>query len=267
MITNNLLLPLVPKLYLGTRRGNSCLFLALLSVGALGLAPAQAVGPDITLPPAAATAPAPAVAPTTTASGASADSGVPVGGYPASRYETLWTKSPFSVATAEDAVQTSPDYLLVGIANVDGIFYASVMERQPPQEHFLVSSDKLTRGLTLKSITKSSDGQDIYASLIKDNQPLTLKLEQPPAGTGVAAPGMANLQPNAPPGVIQQQMQMPGGSSPFPNGGAPTRPYFPRRRPQISLPPQPAPQAQPQSAPPPVSAQGLPSAAPPPPRP
>jgi len=236
------------------------LFFALMSFCAPGITPAQAVGPDITISPAAEPNPAPGSPPAPAVSGT--DGVVPSAAFSPSRYEALWTKSPFSVATSEDAVQTSPDYMLVGIANVEGVFYASLIERDN-QEHFLISSDKLTRGLTIKSITKSQDGQDVFASVVKDNQPLTLKLEQAPAATGVQ-PGAAGMQPNASPGIIPQQISLPS-ASPFPAANGAGRPFIPRHRIPITLPPRP--QEQPPSGivPPPASP-GTTQAAPPPPR-
>jgi hypothetical protein len=225
------------------------LFLALAAGCALGAAPVRAVGPDM---PAA---PAPAAP-------SSAGLMIPSVTFPVSRYEALWTKSPFAVATSEETVQASPDYMLVGIANVDGIFYASVIEQQPPQEHFLISSDGPTRGMILKSISKSADGQDTYASVLKDGQPLTLKLQQSPAGaiapTALGVNPTMNLPP--PPGFIPQQIQMPGAST-FPNTGG-VRPFPRMHRPQINLPPR---TQQQQIAPPPPPAPGTTQMAPPPP--
>lgn len=168
------------------------------------------------------------------------DPAVPTASFPASRYEALWTKSPFAVATAETATNTSPDYMLVGIANVDGISYASLIERQN-QEHFLISSDKPNRGLTLTSITHSHDGQDTFAAVQKDGQSITLKLEQPPAMA--AAPGVPGMPPanQVPaPNIMTPQITMPGaspgGAFPYPGSARP----FPRiHRPAIHLPPPP----------------------------
>jgi hypothetical protein len=170
------------------------------------------------------------------------DPAVPGTGFAASRYEALWTKSPFAVATSETA-QESSDYFLVGIAKVDGVSYASVIEKQN-QEHFLISSDKPTRGLTLTSITRSPDGSDTYAMVQKDGQSITLKLEQPPALTAV--PG---APPNAStPGIITPQITMPGAAPSFPNMGA--RPFSARfHHPLIHLPPPPAPAQQQPAAP------------------
>jgi hypothetical protein len=144
--------------------------------------------------------------------------------FPAGRYESLWTKSPFAVATSEETVQASPDYMMVGIANVDGVLYASVIEKDN-QQHYLISSDKQNQGFTLTSITKSPDGQDTYANVVKDGQPLTLKLEQAPeSGPTVAANGAPVLSP----GIIAPQIVMPG---------AEPSPRFPHRRNVINLPP------------------------------
>ena len=167
------------------------------------------------------------------------DSAAPGAGFPASRYETLWTKSPFSVATAE-AAQESPDYSLVGIAQFDGVSYASLIERQN-QEHFLISTDKPTRGITLSSITRGKDGSDTTAIVQKDGQPLTLKLEQAPVvPMAVMNPGMPpvpNIQMPMP-GVVAPQIPMPG------SGGPPTtpstRPMIRFHRSPIHLPPPPA---------------------------
>ena len=183
---------------------------------------------------------------------------VPGAGFPASRYEALWTKSPFQVATAEaDEGPESPDYSLVGIVtNVNGISYASVIEKQK-NEHFLISSDKPTRGMTLTSITIGHNGSDTYAQVQKDGQPITLKLEQ-----GLA---MAGGISNAPPFNISMQngnnltppLPMPGLGNSFP-GSASIRPFARFHRPPIHLPFQPGqqqqfqppPQPQPQPQPP-----------------
>ncbi len=163
---------------------------------------------------------------------------VPGEGFSASRYEVLWTKSPFAVATAE-AVQESPDYILVGIAEFDGISYASLIERQPPQDHFLVSTDKPTQGMTLTSITRGQNGSDTYAVVQKDGQPITLKLEQAPAPTApVGMPGSMGNMPN----VMAPQLQMPGAS---PVIAPSTRPLIRFHRPPIHLPPMPTQQQPP----------------------
>jgi hypothetical protein len=182
-----------------------------------------------------------------------ASSPVPGSGFPASRYEVLWKKSPFSVASAE-AVPDSPDYVLAGIAQIEGVSYASVIDRKS-NEHFLVSSDKPTRGFTLTSITPGHNGSDALAVVQKDGQAITLKLESQPAA-GANGP-TASAGPSAPTGVPPIiSIPMPGSPA---ASGSPYRPLVPPRihRPLIHLPPppqtpapRPAPAAAPSTPPP-----------------
>ena len=201
------------------------------------ISPAATPAPDASPAPTPSIAPAPSPAPVPAPTPTSpTSSNLPSSGFAPARYEALWTKSPFAVATSETVGEESPDYFLVGVANQEGIFYASVIERQN-QEHFLLTSDKPVRGLTLKSIKRSSDGQNTYADVIKDGQPLTLKLEQAPAAAG----GVSNAANMAAPGAIPMpgtapQMPMPGGAPGFPNGGS-VRPFTRFHRPPIRLPP------------------------------
>jgi hypothetical protein len=170
---------------------------------------------------------------------------VPSGGFPASRYEALWTKSPFAVATAE-ASPDSPDYSLVGVANIEGVFYASVIEIKS-QEHFLLSSGKPSRGLTLTSITRSPNGLDSYAIVQKDGQTLTLKLEQ----AQIAVAGGPTLNLGGLPGNMTPPLPMPGAGPSYQNSGLIRFPVR-IRHPLIHMPPRPELQQQP--PPPPVPA-------------
>jgi len=165
-------------------------------------------------------------------SGQPANPAAPSAGFPASRYEALWTKSPFAVATSEDATVTSPDYMLVGVSNIGGVFYASVIEKQN-QEHFLVSSDKPTRGMTLTAVNRSHDNTDTFAVVQKDGQSLTLKLEQAPTGQ----PGV-DMAGNAAPAPGQGQIMTPQIS--MPGAVQPNAPFTARfHRPLIYPPPRP----------------------------
>lgn len=159
---------------------------------------------------------------------------------PPSQYESLWTKSPFAVATPE-AVADSPDYSLVGVTQLDGVAYASIVQKQN-SDHFLISSETENKGMVLKSITRSKEGDDTFATVQKDGQILTLRLEKAPAGPVAAGPGVPG---NAPPMV--QNLQMPGaGLSPAVPGGPtnmagsnPNSRFFRIHRPTIHLPPMP----------------------------
>jgi len=171
------------------------------------------------------------------------DSAAPGEGFSASRYEPLWTKSPFAVASAE-AVEESPDYILVGFAQVEGVSYASLIERQS-QEHFLISTEKPVRGLTLTSITQGHNGSDTYIVMQKDGQPITLKLEQVPVASAPGTvPGEQAASTIPMPSPMTAPLPMPGTGNPSPTAIS-TRPLIRIHRPQIHLPQMPAQQQQP----------------------
>ena len=220
-------------------------------------APTQQLGvPPIIAPVPAADASATPPPPDGQANGPA----IPTGGFDAARYEVLWTKSPFAVATSEDVATESPDYSFVGFAaNVDGVSYASLIEKDD-NSHFLISTDKPVKGMTLTSINRSKDGSETYVIVQKDGQPITLKLEQAPQSAvappppGMSMPNMpAPMATNPPPGVSVPQMAAPGSQPAFPNNPA-ARPFPRFHRQPIHLPPMPS-QPGAQTPPPPAPAQ------------
>jgi len=116
-------------------------------------------------------------------------------GYPPARYEELWTKSPFAVETPDNNVTQSAEYTLVGVAQLGSVAYASLIEKQN-QDHILISSDKPLNGLALSAVTKKEDGT--YATLSRNGEVITLKLESPPAGAGAQPAAVPNAMANAP---------------------------------------------------------------------
>jgi hypothetical protein len=122
---------------------------------------------------------------------------LPGNGFPASRYEVLWTKSPFAVASPDGSAPESPDFSLVGIAEFDGISYASIINKKD-REHYLVSSDKDAGGLKLISITRGSDAAGTMALLQRNGAPLTLKLDTSDALNPAGQPTPNVPQPNFP---------------------------------------------------------------------
>jgi hypothetical protein len=151
----------------------------------------------------------------------------PPAGFPSDRYAALWTKSPFAIATPE-AGAASADYSLVGLAQFDGVSYASLIEKQSG-DHFVLASDKPVRNLTLLSIAHRADGAT--ATINHNGETLTLRLENaPPSGgpnpNGVVLPPMNNPGANSPNA---------GGFVPYPGNPPPVR--FHRR--PIIVPPRP----------------------------
>lgn len=127
------------------------------------------------------------------------DPDLPAAGWPATRYEILWTNSPFSVATPE-AIQESSVYSLQGVAQFDGISYANLTEKKSG-EHFVLSSNNPVRGLMLMSISRGKDLSSTQAVVLKEGLTLTLKLESVPSQSSESmtpAPNPAIAQGNPP---------------------------------------------------------------------
>jgi len=65
------------------------------------------------------------------------DSLPPDKSFPATRYQLLWTKSPFKVASAENG-PTPSDYAMVGMAEIEGVSYVNLIDKQSGV-HFLLA--------------------------------------------------------------------------------------------------------------------------------
>jgi hypothetical protein len=133
---------------------------------------------------------------------ADTDPPLPSSGFNGDRYSTLWTKSPFAIATPEAAAATQ-DYQLVGLAQFDGVSYASLIDKQT-QEHFIVTSEKPVKNLTLISVQHDSHGGSAVIGrngeqlvLHEEDAPPTTASIQPP-GPGPVPGGLTFGAPNGP---------------------------------------------------------------------
>jgi hypothetical protein len=182
-------------------------------------------------------------------SAAASPSPTPGPGFVGDRYASLWTKSPFAIATP-DAPAATTDYALVGIAQFDGVSYASLIEKQS-QEHFVVSSDKPYKNLKLVSISRGKGDAATSAVIDRNGESLTLTLEQPSAAATVPGSGI-NIPPPMPPGSANASVGgAQGAANPPPGiaagnpsvGGMPatylTPPPVRIHRPRINIPPPP----------------------------
>ena len=104
---------------------------------------------------------------------------LPGPGFDGDLYANLWTKSPFSIATA-DAPVASQDFQLVGMAQFDGVSYITLIEKQSG-EHFILASDKPVKNLTLVSIARGPGVP--FAIIQRDGVRLTLQEENASAPT------------------------------------------------------------------------------------
>ncbi len=137
--------------------------------------------------------------------------------FDASHYQTLWSHSPFAVASAEQSPATS-QYQLAGIAKFDNVSYASLIDKGN-QEHFLLSTQRPDRGLKLISIQSAHDSSPVRAILQKDGQELCVEMDAPAGGPTVADSLSSQLLP---PLAIRirgqsniQAVMPPGGSLPL----------------------------------------------------
>jgi hypothetical protein len=142
---------------------------------------------------------------------------LPSPGFNSARYATLWTKSPFAIATP-DAPAASADYQLVGMAEFDGVNYVSLVDKQN-QQHFVLASDQPVRGLTLVSIAHGPSSSS--AVIQRNGETLTLQEETAAA----PPPGVAgiNQAPEMPRPVAQPLSNVGGAVFPFRRGRPPVR--------------------------------------------
>ncbi|MCE0483754.1 MAG: hypothetical protein LV479_05900 [Methylacidiphilales bacterium] len=111
---------------------------------------------------------------------------LPGNNFDASRYEAIWTKSPFAVASPE-ASQTSSQYQLVGIAKIDDVAYANLIDSQNGS-HFLLFTTQPKRGLKLISVELPRGGSPARAILEKDGRQLCLEMEVKTNGLAAFSP-------------------------------------------------------------------------------
>jgi hypothetical protein len=109
---------------------------------------------------------------------------LPSSGVSVAHYESLWSKSPFAVATTEPAADASSDFTLVGTARFDGVSYASLIDNKK-QQHLLLSTRNSDQGLTLVSINST---QDAPASAIITENGKSLRLVLSQAASSSLAP-------------------------------------------------------------------------------
>jgi hypothetical protein len=156
---------------------------------------------------------------------------LPGPGFSADRYATLWTQSPFAIATPDGPAATQ-DYQLVGMAQFDGVSYVSLVDKQS-NEHFVLGSDKPVKNLKLVSISHGTGGSGT-AVILRNGETLTLQQEQAAAPVAANSP-LAGPSNGVPIPVFPQVNPSVGGVRPvfF------HRPLVRIHRPPVVVPPPP----------------------------
>lgn len=156
-------------------------------------------------------------------------------GFAATRYESLWKRSPFTLSSIADE-QGAPTsaiaerYSLGGAYTVGTDDYIFVINRANPMERFLVSKEVNAQGIILQSIAYNRESPDKTTAIIKQGE------ESGPIGFDPALLKAATVNPNpGMPGNVpgQPPRTMPTYNPPS-NPGQPQRVI---RRPRIIAPP------------------------------
>jgi hypothetical protein len=151
------------------------------------------------------------------AAAAPAPVALPGAAFDGDRYASLWTKSPFAVATP-DAPAASEDYALVGVAQFDGISYVSLIDKQTQGDHFVLSSDKPIKdakhNLDLKLVSISRGPGGASAVVQRNGESLTLHQEAAPAASMSPAMPMPGGIPLPQPGLVPSPNPSIGGVVP-----------------------------------------------------
>ncbi len=162
-------------------------------------------------------------------------------GYPAERYEILWQKSPFtlaSVATEQAKPGFAESLVVTGVARIGDEDFLMLFDKKS-QERLMLSSTKSAGGIELVTLNASPDPLKTTATVRRGGETAVVRydpslLTAPGAAQAAARPGMPgqpnmSLQPGMPnPGGIQpptayppaiQQPPVPGGYQPVPGSG------------------------------------------------
>jgi hypothetical protein len=135
-------------------------------------------------------------------------------GYPAERYAVLWERSPFTTASAADAVQDEPaaKLALAGVAKIGDEDIVTILNKDS-QERTLVTQTANAQGYKLVSIEQNSDPLKVVATLQKGTESLKVRFD----------PSLLTAQSAQP---------QPTGQNPLPNGRSMPMPMPPQPMPQ-----------------------------------
>lgn len=157
--------------------------------------------------------------------------------YEASRYESLWKHSPFTLSSISDEQGPSNPiterYSLGGAYTIGSDDYIFVVNRTNPQERFVVSKTPNAQGLSLVSVTYNNATPDKTVAVIKQGDETgTISFDAAQIKAGATA---SAANPGMPPGNIPGQPPRPlPNYTPQPTPGSPARVI---RRPRIIAPP------------------------------
>lgn len=161
---------------------------------------------------------------------------------PAERYSALWQKSPFTIASVEEAPKANfaQNLAVVAIARIGNDDTITLLNKQS-QQRFQVGIKQDSDGYKVLSVTMDSDPLKVVVKLQKGNETATVGFDK--------ALLAANTSPPPPPGQPQNTQSQPPPAASTETNGQPLAARKVRRVPVVPAPTQPPPVTPTSSAP------------------
>ena len=153
-------------------------------------------------------------------------------GYEAGRYETLWTKSPFTLSSAAegDAGGIGQDMTLAGIAKIGNTEMITIVDKKT-QRRLTISPTSQPDGISLVSIQMDNDLKKATATIRKGGETATIKYDMDYLAASAPPPAAVSPAPVGQPGQGNNANNLPRAQNPNRGGnnrGNPPR-VIPRR--------------------------------------
>lgn len=157
---------------------------------------------------------------------------------PLSKYNGLWTNSPFTTKPVVTGPEAPPnaleDYALLGVSPIPEGYRVTIMNKKTPEERLYIDSGKTVEGFKIVEVVRKAGDPlgtvvrmmsgSVTGTVAFDEKLLTIKAAAP-APAGGARPGLPGQQN---PGGPQTPQVLPGQAHPTPS---------PQLRPRVVPPP------------------------------
>lgn len=97
-------------------------------------------------------------------------------GYPPSRYQVIWQRSPFTLSSANDSSPAPQKLALTGILQIGNKTYASVIDKDS-KHRFMVSQDEPVERISLVEIKNADDPAKVIATFKRDGELIQLRYD------------------------------------------------------------------------------------------
>lgn len=151
--------------------------------------------------------------------GGTAEEAVIPQGYSLDRYEPLWKKSPFTLSSVSEEVQSgfAQNLTLTGILKIGERNYVSVLDKETKQRFFL-SSEPGEQGIQVEKLEVGNELKDVMVTLKKGAEVSTLGYDM-----AFLKQAQAEAAPPMPPVPVATPNRQKVGQPPRPTTKAPVR--------------------------------------------